>query len=292
MKKTIMLLSVLLFIGCGGAGNSNNNPENPDGLGDQNNPTSSNGAGGQTDTGVVFGNNNDTYDINYILLYPHFWPLYKDGVLTELNFSPYLYEDIEFEGNLYNGLLTQEQNFVKLEAEKRTYHYIDNAGIIKAFEPGKWFSSQDVTCTNTGYQGDYKAMAKVGEVDARFFYNCSNGSNAFIDVRLEAVDAHTVELVLNYNDNHTTRSRYHTDIEHIAIRNSRWKNLLKEAEIEYRTIYQMRHSFATVMIEHGEDILWVSHMLGHSDTAMTLQMYAKYRKQKDRKRAMFLQGML
>ncbi len=25
----------------------------------------------------------------------------------------------------------------------------------------------------------------------------------------------------------------------------------------------MRHSFATVMIVNGEDILWVSHMLGH-----------------------------
>ena len=54
----------------------------------------------------------------------------------------------------------------------------------------------------------------------------------------------------------------------------------------------MRHSFATVMIEHGEDILWVSHMLGHSDTSMTLQMYAKYRKQKDKKRATFLKGIV
>lgn len=76
------------------------------------------------------------------------------------------------------------------------------------------------------------------------------------------------------------------------IRDSRWKRLLKEADIEYRTIYQMRHSFATVMIEHGEDILWVSHMLGHSDTSMTLQMYAKYRKQADKKRATFLRGLL
>lgn len=72
------------------------------------------------------------------------------------------------------------------------------------------------------------------------------------------------------------------------IRNTHWKNLLKKVEIEYRTIYQMRHTFATVMIEHGEDILWVSHMLGHTDTSMTLQMYAKYRKQDQKKRATFL----
>ncbi len=54
----------------------------------------------------------------------------------------------------------------------------------------------------------------------------------------------------------------------------------------------MRHSFTTVMIEPGEDILWISHMLGHSDSSMTLQMYAKYRKQKDKKRAKFLEGLL
>ena len=76
------------------------------------------------------------------------------------------------------------------------------------------------------------------------------------------------------------------------IRNTRWKNLLKELGIKYRTIYHMRHTFATVMIEHGEDILWVSHMLGHADSSMTLQMYAKYRKQKDKKRATFLNEIL
>jgi len=72
------------------------------------------------------------------------------------------------------------------------------------------------------------------------------------------------------------------------IRNTKWKNLLKECNIEYRTIYQMRHTFATIMIENGEDILWVSNMLGHADASMTLQMYAKYRKRKNIIRASFL----
>ena len=76
------------------------------------------------------------------------------------------------------------------------------------------------------------------------------------------------------------------------IRDTRWKKLLKGLDISYRTIYQMRHTFATVMIEYGEDILWVSHMLGHTDSSMTLQMYAKYRKQENRKRATFLTGIL
>jgi len=87
-------------------------------------------------------------------------------------------------------------------------------------------------------------------------------------------------VFLNKNDEH------YYDIK--RIRDSKWKNLLKECKIEYRTIYQMRHTFATIMIENSEDILWVSNMLGLADASMTLQMYAKYRKRDDVKRASFL----
>ncbi len=62
--------------------------------------------------------------------------------------------------------------------------------------------------------------------------------------------------------------------EHIydikRIRDTHWKKTLKKAELKYRTIYQTRHTFATVMLENGEDILWVSNMLGHVDATMTL----------------------
>ena len=82
------------------------------------------------------------------------------------------------------------------------------------------------------------------------------------------------------------KGEHYYDIK--RIRNTKWRNLLKECNIEFRTIYQMRHTFATIMIENNEDILWVSNMLGHTDSSMTLQMYAKYRKREDVKRASFL----
>lgn len=81
-------------------------------------------------------------------------------------------------------------------------------------------------------------------------------------------------------------NQHYYDIK--RIRDTKWKRLLKECHLEYRTIYQMRHSFATIMIENKEDILWVSNMLGHTDASMTLQMYAKYKKRDDVKRASFL----
>jgi len=43
------------------------------------------------------------------------------------------------------------------------------------------------------------------------------------------------------------------------------------------------------MLENGEDILWVSNMLGHTDATMTLSRYARYIKRDERKRAVFLE---
>ena len=44
------------------------------------------------------------------------------------------------------------------------------------------------------------------------------------------------------------------------------------------------------MLENGEDILWVSNMLGHTDATMTLSRYARYVKRDDKKRATFLEN--
>lgn len=67
-----------------------------------------------------------------------------------------------------------------------------------------------------------------------------------------------------------------------------WKPTLQKLDIPYRNLYQMRHSFASLMISSGEDILWVSNMLGHKDSSMTLEKYARYVKRMDKKRAEFL----
>ncbi len=67
-----------------------------------------------------------------------------------------------------------------------------------------------------------------------------------------------------------------------------WRPAFEKVNIEYRNPYQMRHTFASMMISNGEDILWVSKMLGHTTSAMTLTMYARYVENKDKKRGAFL----
>jgi integrase len=76
------------------------------------------------------------------------------------------------------------------------------------------------------------------------------------------------------------------------IRETSWKKTLKACELDYRTIYQTRHSFATMMLENGEDILWLSNMLGHTDSSMTLSKYTHYIKKDEKKRGQFLNQKL
>ena len=72
-------------------------------------------------------------------------------------------------------------------------------------------------------------------------------------------------------------------------RDTNWKKTLKACGLKYRPIYHTRHTFATMMLENNEDILWVSSMLGHKDATMTLSHYARYVNRKGKKRATFLQ---
>lgn len=71
------------------------------------------------------------------------------------------------------------------------------------------------------------------------------------------------------------------------ILNKRFKELLEKINIKERSLYNLRHIFATHMIsniQNGIDILWVSKMLGHKDLSITLQIYAKYIKEDDETR--------
>ncbi len=56
----------------------------------------------------------------------------------------------------------------------------------------------------------------------------------------------------------------------------RWKILLKSCSLDYRNIYQTRHTFVTNMLMNKEDLMWVSYMIGHKSTDITQSRYSKY----------------
>jgi integrase len=55
-----------------------------------------------------------------------------------------------------------------------------------------------------------------------------------------------------------------------------WKPALASAKLEYRPLYQCRHTYATLALSAGADLYWVSKQLGHTDIRTTLRFYARF----------------
>jgi integrase len=55
-----------------------------------------------------------------------------------------------------------------------------------------------------------------------------------------------------------------------------WKTAMSHADLEYRPLYQMRHTFATLALAAGADLYWLSKQLGHESIRTTLKHYARF----------------
>jgi integrase len=57
-----------------------------------------------------------------------------------------------------------------------------------------------------------------------------------------------------------------------------FKPLLERVGVDYKTLYSLRHTYATLSLQGGQSVNYVSKQLGHADTTTTLQYYVKYLK--------------
>lgn len=55
-----------------------------------------------------------------------------------------------------------------------------------------------------------------------------------------------------------------------------WVRLFNKIKLKYRNPYQMRHTFASMLISKGENIHKVAKYLGHKNIKMVIEIYGKY----------------
>jgi integrase len=68
------------------------------------------------------------------------------------------------------------------------------------------------------------------------------------------------------------------------IRHRIWYPTLARAGLRPRDLYQTRHTFASLMLQTGEDPAWIARMMGHTTTKMLYERYAvfiRYRTRQD-----------
>ncbi|WP_144391757.1 site-specific integrase [Pleionea sediminis] len=61
-----------------------------------------------------------------------------------------------------------------------------------------------------------------------------------------------------------------------AIRKVFWYPALERAGIEKRNVYQTRHTYASLALSAGENLMWVSKQMGHDKPSTTLKSYARW----------------
>ena len=57
---------------------------------------------------------------------------------------------------------------------------------------------------------------------------------------------------------------------------AQWIGVLKKAGIRYRVPDQARHTYASTMLQVGENVEYVAKIMGHEDSATTLKYYARH----------------
>ena len=55
-----------------------------------------------------------------------------------------------------------------------------------------------------------------------------------------------------------------------------WRIVLEKVGLEFRSIKQTRHSFATLALSCGESPLWIARVMGHRDANMIIKVYTRY----------------
>ena len=61
-----------------------------------------------------------------------------------------------------------------------------------------------------------------------------------------------------------------------ALRSGPWRRALRAAGVRYRYPYQMRHTYASMMLSAGENPAWIARQMGHADWGMIRRTYARW----------------
>jgi integrase len=66
-----------------------------------------------------------------------------------------------------------------------------------------------------------------------------------------------------------------------SFRGKTWKRALERAEVTYREPYGMRDTFATLNLNDGAPLEWISEQMGHEEIDRTRKHYARWKKARE-----------
>jgi integrase len=144
----------------------------------------------------------------------------------------------------------------------------------------KWsdidFDKREISIKRTigrGIEGTPKTLSSTRAVPIL------NSLFSYLKNQFEITGKRSSYVFLNINNSHFFDSK--------NIRDGLWKRVLEVAGVTYRTIYHTRHTFCSINLQNGEDLIWISRILGHKNPRITLEKYSKYIPTNSRKGTIF-----
>jgi len=55
-----------------------------------------------------------------------------------------------------------------------------------------------------------------------------------------------------------------------------WRRATARAGVEYRVLYNLRHTYTTLMIQAGKPLQWIAHQLGHVGVKKIDEVYGRW----------------
>lgn len=134
---------------------------------------------------------------------------------------------------------------------------------------------------DAGYIQIIKALTQAADEPEAPKTTAGNRKVKLLEPAMQALKAQKCYTRLQNQEvfqNPRTKTRWTGDQ---AIRRSLWIPALKKAGVEYHNPYQTRHTYASMMLSAGENIMWVSKQMGHKDSTITAKTYARFLERSD-----------
>jgi integrase len=119
----------------------------------------------------------------------------------------------------------------------------------------------------------------------QYFKLPKNNRKRFVSLTLDAVEA--VERTKAYYNgnpkpddyvfqNSRAKGLHNQCWDSSHLNSGTWRVMLKRCGIEYRNLYQLRHTFGSQLVSSGRALKYVSQQMGHSSVVITEQHYSRF----------------
>ncbi len=173
--------------------------------------------------------------------------------------------------------MTKKDKNHHLRHRRRTWYFV----AMVSGKRVKKFSSTSITEVANKIKAstltDYNYKGAMNYYILPHFGNVPISQISFVDI--ETFMARSIEAMKHQRKTTSSNSpyiflnRYNRPVIPSSMNFHFWKPALKKAGLKPRSLYQTRHTFATLTLDGGDLPGWVQSMIGHSSMKMILERY-------------------